>query len=204
MDQWVAMKEEATQRPKKRSKIYTKTGDDGTSGLYNGERASKDDVIFEALGTVDELNAHLGKACEYIPSSNHRQLDELHTIQSILMDIGSSIATPVSSSTEEQLKRVAFDPVHVERMESWIDEMDARLPHLRNFILPSGGLVATELHIARTVCRRAERRLVELKHHMPIDPHLARYINRLSDYLFVTARFEAQLLGRTETIYKKQ
>jgi ATP:cob(I)alamin adenosyltransferase len=119
-------------------KVYTRTGDKGKSSLYNGKRREKSDAIFSALGDTDELNAHLGVAREFCTTDvvGEALPARLVEIQSRLLDIGSVIATPLNSSTEEQLGRVQFDDAHVDALESWIDEMDAELPALRNFVLP--------------------------------------------------------------------
>ena len=125
---------------KRKIKVYTKTGDKGTSSLYNLERRSKSDPIFEALGDTDELNACIGVAREYCMASNNGLNEKLIEIQSRLMDIGSAIATPLSSSKKAKTERVEFNEANVGVLESWIDEMDETLPALRNFILQSAKL----------------------------------------------------------------
>lgn len=144
--------------------MYTKTGDKGSSSLYNGERRRKDDLVFHALGDVDELNSAVGLAAEHC--SAQQGLDslcsQLATVQSRLLDVGSAVATPVSASSEAKVKRVQFDANSVDVLERWLDAMDDQLPQLTNFILPSGGLAAAHLHMARAVCRRAERAVVAL------------------------------------------
>lgn len=186
-----------------KSKLYTRTGDKGTSGLYNGERRAKDDVVFEALGSVDELNSFLGVAREYCSQAGNGIETQIDEIQSRLLDIGSVIATPLSSSSDEQLARVKFDAGHIERVEKWIDSLDATVPPLRNFILPSGGLASSNLHVARTACRRAERRVVPLVQGEHCDVVVGQYLNRLSDYLFAAARFAAHFEKKEETVYKR-
>ncbi|KAF0852891.1 mitochondrial cobalamin adenosyltransferase [Andalucia godoyi] len=197
----------------KKSKIYTRTGDRGTSGLFNGTRASKDNMFFEALGTTDEVNAVLGVAREYLQSPISSlptsavlaTLDEqLSVIQSRLLDLGSAIATPIPTSDSDLLKRVQFPHAHVADIESWIDVWDSQLPPLTNFILPSGGLASAHLHHGRTVCRRAERSVVQLVREDQIPAVVQIYLNRLSDYLFVVARIAAKEHGRPEHVYKKQ
>ena len=146
-------------------KIYTRTGDAGSSSLFNGERRSKDHEVFEALGDSDELNAAIGLArahCETQSASGtslHDIMTQLDTVQSRLLDVGSAVATPRSSSNEKQLARVRFcdDGASVSSLEQWMDTLDQELPPLKNFILPSGGLSASSLHVARAVCRRTER-----------------------------------------------
>lgn len=184
-------------------KIYTKTGDSGTSSLYSGERRSKEDVIFAALGDVDELNSAIGLAREYILDSNLDLAHQLHTIQSKLIDVGSAVATPVPSSSEKKLTRTAFSADHATQLESWIDQMDEQLPGLTTFILPSGGKASAHLHLARSVCRRAERSVVPLVQAGSTDGAVGVYMNRLSDYLFTAARFAALKAGTPETVYKK-
>lgn len=193
-------------------KIYTKTGDKGTSSLYNGERRSKTDDVFKALGDVDELNSLLGIAREHIveESTVGAQIQE---IQSRLLDVGSCIATPPESSSESKRQRVEFESVHIERLESWIDVHAETLPALTQFILPSGGLAASHLHLARAVCRRAERSVLEC-HARSVqvdsetdqgssDSRVRVYLNRLSDYLFTVARVCAFKENRPEVTYRK-
>jgi cob(I)alamin adenosyltransferase len=189
--------------PLKKSSIYTKTGDRGETTLYTGERCQKDDLIFDALGTVDELNSQIGVANEFCKKAENGLQGYLEEIQSRLLDIGSSIATPASSASEAKLTRVAFDAAHTETLESWIDLLDCQLPKLTRFILPSGGFSSSFLHVARSVCRRAERLVVGLMHQDRVDPSVAVYLNRLSDFLFVAARFAAMKDGQTEITYKK-
>eukprot|EP01118_Nematostelium_gracile_P010669 TRINITY_DN3713_c0_g1_i3.p1 TRINITY_DN3713_c0_g1~~TRINITY_DN3713_c0_g1_i3.p1 ORF type:complete len:205 (-),score=59.22 TRINITY_DN3713_c0_g1_i3:62-676(-) len=194
--------EEEEKAPK--SSIYTKTGDRGTSSLYSGERRPKDDPIFEALGTVDELNANIGVARQYCAQAGNLQLDTyLASIQSTLLDLGSCIATPVNTSSEAKIKHVEFNPDVTEEMESWTDQLDARLPPLKNFILPSGGFTSAHLHVARAVCRRLERRIWPLVNKDALDDNVAIFLNRLSDFLFVSSRFAAQFENKQETMYKK-
>jgi cob(I)alamin adenosyltransferase len=190
----------------RRFKVYTRTGDKGTSQLYNLERRPKDDHVFQALGDTDELNAHIGLAIEHCRKSGNGLDVKLVQIQSRLLDIGSAIATPLSSSRTkaEKAARVAFDGVaHTKIVEQWIDEMDEALPPLKNFILPSGGLAASQLHVCRSVCRRAERRVVALGDE-DLDASVFAYVNRLSDFFFVAARFAAQHDGQKENVYKKE
>jgi cob(I)alamin adenosyltransferase len=192
-------------------RIYTKTGDKGTSSLYNGQRRSKGDLFFEALGDVDELNGCIGLCREFLKSSSHGNPEvniletQLAEIQSRLLDVGSAIATPTSSSSPEQLARAQFAAApNTSQLEGWIDEFDAALPQLRNFILPSGGLSSSQLHVARSVCRRAERRAFELVNGGDLDESTAVYLNRLSDYLFMAARMACKLTNGAETVYKKR
>ncbi|KAL8589466.1 hypothetical protein ACOMHN_061677 [Nucella lapillus] len=184
-------------------KIYTRTGDKGTSALFTGARKPKDSVIFKALGTTDELSCLIGVAAEYSRDAHISLEDQLLQIQCILQDVGSNIATPLSSARPAHLNRVEFSQAQVELLESWIDEMTPQLPPLRNFILPSGGKSATHLHLARAVCRRAERELTPLSRDGEIDSTTFVFMNRLSDYLFTAARFAAMKEGREEKIYRR-
>ena len=201
-------------------KIYTKTGDKGTSQLYSGERRPKDDQVFMALGDIDELNAQLGVSMEHLviskknddPSNTSSTLEQkeslreqLQVIQSRLFDAGSAVATPLSSGSTTKILRTAFSSEYVLFLERAIDAMEQELVPLKNFILPSGGgLTSSQLQVARAVCRRAERRVVGLIEQEQVDREVGRYLNRLSDYLFVAARYCAHLAGSTENIWTKE
>ena len=171
-------------------KIYTRSGDNGSTGLFGGPRVSKDDVRIEAYGTVDELNATIGMArsCP-LPSSVDLQLE---TIQSELFSIGAELATP--DPDQRGLRIISGQ--HIDRLEQWIDGHEAKLSPLTQFILPAGTQGATQLHLARAVCRRAERRVVTLAagEGSRVSESVIVYLNRLSDLLFVLTRavnFEA-------------
>ncbi len=140
-------------------KIYTRTGDSGLTGLFGGPRTAKDDVRIEAYGTVDELNAALGLACAYL-TDDASLLAHLTRVQSELFAIGAELATP---DPDRLGTRTHLQPA-IDRLEQIIDEVEAELPPLKHFILPAGSLAATHLHLARAVCRRAERRVVTLSH----------------------------------------
>ena len=187
-------------------KIYTRTGDQGTSQLYSGERRPKDDDVFMALGDTDELNAALGIVREYMANTSPLT-SQIETIQSRLFDIGAAIATPRISSTkvasERKLNKTQFADENVTTLERWIDAMETELTPLKTFILPSGGVAATHLHLARAVCRRAERRISPLAINGSVESQVYKYMNRLSDYLFVAARFSAMKEGREETPWSK-
>ena len=166
-------------------KIYTKTGDDGSTGLFGGRRASKADPRIECYGTVDELNAAIGWAAV---SADAELRSMLHAVQNELFDIGAHLATPEDSSAKKSSALPALDEDIVMRLEREIDVADAVLPALRNFILPGGSESAARLHVARTVCRRAERLVVGFAQQQPVSPVIITYLNRLSDWLFVQAR----------------
>lgn len=187
----------------KKSSIYTRTGDSGTTSLYNGERRPKTDLIFHALGNVDELNAALGISKEYCLQVQNGIDEKIIEIQSRLFDLGAAIATPINNSSEEKLKYTEFPAKHTKILESWIDQYDSNLPPLKNFILPSGGFSSTHLNMARAVCRRAERSTVILLEEGLIDKEVSKYLNRLSDFLFVAARYSAFKEGKQETIWRK-
>ncbi|KYR02002.1 hypothetical protein DLAC_00795 [Tieghemostelium lacteum] len=200
------------------TKIYTKTGDKGTSSLFNGERRNKDDMIFHVLGSVDELSSSIGVAKETLvkfpfdrkkdvegssKSTDQDIIDKLESIQCLLLDIGSHIATP-EYSEEAFKKRAQFPEEHVETLEKDIDFMDQHLQPLKNFILPGGGLVAAHFHTCRSLCRRAERDLVTLSHRDQIQPQVLKFLNRLSDYFFALSRYSSYLSNSTESLYKRQ
>ena len=164
-------------------KIYTRTGDAGETSLFDGTRVRKHDPRVDAYGEIDELNAWLGfaRASGVDPSLD----GELVAIQGDLFALGAQLADPADKIASRVTKAV-IDDAHVERLESLIDRLELELPPLRRFILAGGTPAGAALHVARTVCRRAERRMVALD--PPIDPVLLRYVNRLSDLLFVLAR----------------
>lgn len=184
-------------------RIYTKTGDKGTAALYNGERRPKDNDVFHALGDVDELSSAVGVAAEFLDERHEPLVEQLQTIQSRLLDVGSAVATPLASSSEAKLKRVAFPEGATAQLEGWLDALDDQLPPLRNFILPSGGKGAACLHLARSMCRRAERSVVPLVRAELCEAVVGVYLNRLSDYLFTAARYASQKEGKPEHVYKK-
>ncbi|PAY18737.1 MULTISPECIES: cob(I)yrinic acid a,c-diamide adenosyltransferase [Pirellulaceae] len=168
-------------------KIYTRTGDAGSTGLFGGPRVSKDDARIEAYGTVDELNAALGCVRSLGEGGVSEGVDEqLELIQRELFSIGAELATP--NPDEHDLRVIGT--THVARIEAWIDEHESGLSPLKQFILPGGTQAASMLHLARAVCRRAERRVVTLgdQQGVKISDAVIVYLNRLSDYLFVLSR----------------
>ena len=184
--------------PSRTMKIYTKTGDKGKTSLYCGERAEKTDLRFDALGSIDELSSWLG-LCRVRALTDEALFDEaiihvLHDVQCRLQDMGSIVATlppkTVSCSITEN---------EITTLESSIDKMTSELPSLTQFIIPGGSLLSAHLHVARTVCRRAERSCLRIE--PKIDMHALKYLNRLSDYLFTAARFASFKLGQNDDIY---
>ena len=178
-------------------KIYTRTGDDGTTGLLGPGRVPKHSRRVESYGSVDELNAALGAA---------RALDEagwtapdLEQTQARLFQLGAELATTEPAALA-RLERILDDDVT--SLERWIDRLEVDLPPLKNFVLPGGTPLAAQLHLARTVCRRAERRLVSLAEEEAVDPRLVRYLNRLADLLFVLARWCNQRAGVAESEWR--
>jgi cob(I)alamin adenosyltransferase len=180
-------------------KIYTKTGDDGTTGLIGGNRVPKSDPRIDCYGTVDELNAALGLAAV---DADADLLPMLRQVQNDLFVIGSHLATPDESRHKSALP--PLDEAMVHRLETQIDAADGALPPLHNFILPGGTETAARLHLARTICRRAERLLVEFaKDHSTPAPILI-YLNRLSDWLFVQARRANAAAGVADVPWSKK
>jgi cob(I)alamin adenosyltransferase len=173
-------------------KIYTKGGDKGETGLYGGERVSKDSLRIETYGTVDELNSFIGLTLGEVSDSEIKKL--LKQIQNTLFILGSDLSTPDNKKNKaHQIPRIKKS--NYEEIEREIDKFDARLDELRNFILPGGSKGATLLHICRTVCRRAERRVVSLKNKVNLNPDIIILLNRLSDLFFVLARYENKISG---------
>ncbi len=174
-------------------KIYTRTGDKGKTGLFGGQRLSKAALRLHAYGTLDELNACLGVIAseKNLPEPLPAQIEQ---IQSLLFQIGADLATPLESSAK--ILRMNEEPV--KQMEEWIDALEESLPPLTRFILPGGSSLGAHLHLARTVCRRAERLIVELDETEAITKAIIVIINRLSDYLFVAARYVNKKLGVEE------
>ncbi|XP_016297241.1 cob(I)yrinic acid a,c-diamide adenosyltransferase, mitochondrial-like isoform X2 [Sinocyclocheilus anshuiensis] len=174
-------------------KIYTKTGDKGFSSTFTGERRPKEDHIFDALGTTDELSSAIGLAREFCIDSGQSFTDQLEKIQCVLQDVGSNIATPRSSARDSHIKKTKFSSLAVIELERWIDSFTEELPPLTNFILPSGGKSSAALHVARAACRRAERCVAPVVRLGETDPEVAKYLNR----------YAAMKEGNGETIYKR-
>lgn len=172
----------------KLNKIYTKTGDDGTTGLVDGSRIAKNDPRMAAIGDIDELNSVIGMAICTIDAPE--TVKSLRVIQNDLFDLGADLATPAGEDKDftpsEMVLRITA--AQVERLESDIDTVNADLDPLTSFILPGGSEAAATIHLARAVARRAERTLVSASHSLAINPLALTYVNRLSDFLFVLAR----------------
>jgi cob(I)alamin adenosyltransferase len=181
-------------------KLYTRGGDAGETSLFGGVRVRKDDPRIWAYGEVDELNAALGLAVADLPDEATRE--RLRRVQSELFDIGAELATPdldTNASRGRSVPRVEQD--QVDALERWIDELDAEVTPLTTFILPGGSRPAATLHLARTICRRAERRVVEFGASVELSPTLVRYLNRLSDLLFALARAVNARAGIAEPVW---
>jgi cob(I)alamin adenosyltransferase len=176
-------------------KIYTKTGDAGDTGLIGGERVSKDDLRFEAVGTVDELNAVLGRCRTQAEGIGLDRL--LERIQNLLFDAGAELG----GTRNNPHYRTAFVAEDVMALERSIDEQTEALEPLRHFILPGGSSLAAEIHVARTVCRRAERAILRLHRRDGVESLTLVFFNRLSDWLFVAARTANRLAGRKDVIW---
>ena len=174
------------------TKIYTRSGDAGLTGLANGKRLAKSDARIEALGTVDETNSAIGLVLSK-PGLPTAVLDSLGRIQNELFDLGAELALPGS---------LALGPEYVLRLETDLDELNSALPPLKEFILPGGNLAAAACHQARAICRRAERRAWTCAEASEVNPELLKYLNRLSDLLFVVARVLARQDGSTEVVWR--
>jgi cob(I)alamin adenosyltransferase len=183
-------------------KIYTRTGDGGETALFGGGRVPKDHPRVAAYGTVDELNACLGWAVAVARADAVRV--RLSEVQHDLFAIGALLATPPAQAGRPVPKGLPEPPLgRVPEMEAWMDEAEERLPELRSFVLPGGSQGAAALHLARTVCRRAERAVVRLAAADPVQPWMLTYLNRLSDLLFTFARLENLEAGRGDVAWRK-
>ncbi len=182
------------------NRIYTRTGDRGQTGLVGGQRVQKDALRIECYGTVDELNSHLGMACFSAESDTRLAALAviLKRVQHELFNLGSILAT-LPEDVQPQQPRVTS--TEIETLEQEIDAANGDLPALRSFVLPGGSRICTELHVARTVCRRAERLVVRLSREEEVPVEAVYYLNRLSDALFVWSRWANHLLGVPETLW---
>lgn len=181
------------------NRVYTRTGDRGRTRLVGGQQVAKDDLRIEAYGTVDELMAHIGAAAVSCARLDlHVMVSQLQRVQNALFNLGSLLAT-LPGDVGPRQPRVG--PADVERLEASIDACTAELPPLRSFVLPGGCRANTDLHLARTVCRRAERLCVRLARREPLDPWIVPYLNRLSDALFVWSRWVTAQSGSREVLW---
>lgn len=183
-----------------KSRLYTGTGDNGTTSLVGGQRVKKNSVRLEAYGTCDEFSASLGavvSAAECPPDVKVQLLK----VQNMLFNIGGYLACDVPEG--EKPAAWGLDASSIAELEGWIDALDAATPKVNAFVLPGGTPLSAKAHIARTVCRRAERRILDLAETSYVDPALLRYVNRLSDYLFIAARYFNHLAGVDEILWQK-
>ena len=180
------------------TKIYTRHGDQGTTGLVGGVRISKTHVRLEAYGTIDELCSHVGLLAAMM--GDDEEVTFLHRIQCILFNIGSNLAT-------DQTQTTLYDSAHVpegeiQLIEQRIDHLNGQLPDFQGFVLPGGTMAASQCHVCRTVCRRAERRIVALAEEAAVEPDILQYVNRLSDYLFILAKIINFNAGHNEILWQ--
>jgi cob(I)alamin adenosyltransferase len=181
------------------TKIYTKTGDKGRTSLIGGTKVFKNDTRIETYGTVDELNSYIGLVIDYTPDEGQRSV--LKQVQDRLFVIGAALACDPDKETGMHIPDLNEEDVLL--LEKEIDSMNEKLPVMKHFILPGGHAAVSSTHIARCVCRRTERLCVNMQqHNLFVEPLLIKYLNRLSDYLFVLARFTAQELHVSEVIWK--
>jgi cob(I)alamin adenosyltransferase len=183
-------------------KIYTRTGDDGSTSLYGGNRVQKDNIRVDAYGTIDELNSFMGFLIDHLPAGEIKSFNE--KIQHILFNIGAVVATVEEKYLDKLPKILSSD---ISKIEEEIDRMEVDLPPMTNFILPSGHPQVSMAHICRTVCRRAERSIVKLTHVETVHEQVhvsIKLLNRLSDYFFVLSRKLTQLNEANEVIWKKE
>ena len=186
----------------KKSNLYTRTGDQGTTSLVGGQRAPKDSPRLEAYGTVDELNSHIGLLISLLPTTPDFTPIATHLlkVQHRLFDIGAALATPAD---DPALLPAGISDTAISEIEQEIDRVDSALPPLNRFVLPGGTTAASQAHVARTVCRRAERRIITLATQSPVSPAIIRYLNRLSALLFAIARFNNVKTISTEIFWDK-
>lgn len=180
-------------------KIYTKTGDAGQTSLIGGKKVSKADLRIDAYGTVDELNTFIGLVRANFITGDEEEA-RLQKIQNLLFNIGALLATE-AGKVNEYIPKLSEDDIV--NLEAGIDRMDKSLTPLQNFILPAGSVLIAHCHVCRTVCRRAERIVVALHSHEEVNPIIQKYLNRLSDYFFVLARYCAHIQGIEDVIWGK-
>lgn len=181
----------------KKSHVYTRGGDSGITSLIGGSRVKKCSLRIEAYGTIDELNAHMGLLASMVKGNSANDTSPILWIQSRLFDVGTHLAMP---NIEDQKAVRTISEAHVAQLEGYIDLLDAQLPTLHAFVLPGGSISASQCHVCRTVCRRAERLITSLAEEVTVCPLVLAFVNRLSDYLFVYARF-LNKMERVDEIY---
>lgn len=181
-----------------KSSLYTRTGDDGTTSLVGGARAKKNSPRLEAYGTIDELSSYLGAIASDIRADNELQ-GQVREIQNELFNIGAYLATQPAPGEQPACKSLTDDKMI--QLEGWIDALDEQTPKINAFVLPGGSELASKAHLARVVCRRAERRIIDLSDVEYVDPQVTAYINRLSDYLFIVARYINFMRGVNEVVW---
>lgn len=183
-----------------KSNLYTRTGDTGATSLVDGSRVAKDSQRVDAYGDIDELSSNLGLIASAKDCPEEIR-GEINHIQNLMFEIGSNLATPAK---DDNVVRVEGLDEETAKLEGWIDALDERTPKLRSFILPGGSEESSRCHVARTVCRRAERKVIALSRTEGVDPSIVTYLNRLSDYLFISARYLNFLLGIEDIAWKKR
>ena len=181
-----------------KSQLYTRTGDAGTTSLVGGERVKKNSLRLEAYGTIDELSSFLG-AIASDPKCDTEAKGQVMEIQYELFNVGSYLAT--QPKAEDPC--AALSAAKLQTLEGWVDTLDEQTPKIRSFVLPGGCELASKAHMARTVCRRAERNIISLADEEYVDPNVIRYINRLSDYLFILARYFNFMQGEEEVVWRQ-
>lgn len=183
-------------------KIYTRTGDKGETSLFTGQRVPKTDPFIEAIGSVDECNSAIGTALALLPEDKkvNSVREHLIIIQHALFDVGAALATPRTRAADIKLKKTRFDQEEIGQLEKWMDQMETELPELKTFILPGGHPAGAALHLARSICRRAERRTIPLD--KDVSETVLIYLNRLSDYLFFASRYVNFAMERQEVKWK--
>lgn len=184
-----------------KSKLYTGTGDAGTTSLVGGQRVRKDSVRLEAYGTLDEFSSTLGCVLSD-PDCNAEIKGQLLQIQNMLFNLGGYLASEADPGTTPPAW--GLTTADISRLEGWIDALDEQTPKVNAFVLPGGCMLAAKAHVSRTVCRRAERRIITLAEEAYVDPNLLKYLNRLSDYLFILARYFNFIQGVDEIVWHKQ
>lgn len=186
------------------TKIYTRTGDKGETSLYTGQRVKKNDPIIEAIGTVDEANSAIGVAVAMLPREARFSTirEQLETIQHALFDVGAALATPRTKAVSNKLEKTRFDEEATHHLEKWMDSFEDQLAPLKSFILPGGQSAGAMLHLARSICRRAERDILPLNLQADVSDSVLIYLNRLSDYLFMVSRVVNHMMGSPETLWE--